>query len=208
MWVLILAGGAVPWTSAKASEYEEVSYEDLVRKLNSRTGRTSAPVSHPFDDIQVHTGFGFISSMSEVQYQNSSSTRPHYGFQISLGVDLFSSYWAAETSLRNFSPSNQDSESRQLRETDVRVIYKDRGGSGFGYRLGFGLGTRELRINDPLKNISFGENTPIGIGLVGLDQRINRNFSIGLDMGIRPSLVSRSADKIAMDLTLVMAAAF
>ena len=194
-------------SAAKATE-EEVPFEEIVKRLNSKTQRSNTPkTSSSLDEIQVHMGFGFINSLSQVQIKNSTSTRPHYGFEITLGIDLFSNHWMALTSLRNFSPNQSGTETRSLKETDVKVLYKDRMDS-FGYRLGMGLGTRELRINDENQDLKIHENTPIAVGLVGFTQHLNSNFGISVDFQIRPSLLSRSTDQLSMDASLGLITSF
>ena len=78
-----------------AGEPQEVSYDDLVNELNRKksTFRSNAEAS-PFDTIKIHAGLGLITSANDISAGSSSGTKYQNGFQLSLGIDLFSPEWA------------------------------------------------------------------------------------------------------------------
>lgn len=188
-------------TLVLASEVEEVGYEELVQQINQKKSRIIRGANDPLDSLKIHAGLGLISSMTTVNTgARSDGNKYQNGFQLSLGIDLFSPIWATEASLRNFGQAKSLSETKSLREFDLKFMNKDYISSNMGYRLGAGIGTRYLRITDVDTDID--ESTPTAIIFGGLDVFASKNVSVGLEAGYRTSMVNRTADKGGMDLSL------
>ncbi len=194
--------------AAASPEFEEVSYDDLVTQLNRKKVSINENAHDPLDEIKMHAGFGIITSANSVSVQGKDSFKYQNGFQISLGIDLFSPNWSAETALLNFGQANSGSESRSLREFDLKVLHRDLLSPTTGYRLGGGLGTRFLKMEDASQNISVNDTTPVALFFGGLDAFINKNFSIGAEAGWRSAMVNQTTDKNAVDLTVRLDTSF
>jgi hypothetical protein len=191
-----------------ADDYQEVSYDDLVNQLSSKKKSVVRDASDPFDSIKIHTGFGLITSAANMSAGGSSSYRYMTGFQLSAGIDLFSPKWLAEGTLRNFGTSTSGSESRSMREYDLKALYKDTLTGRVGYRLGAGIGTRTLRLSDSSKNYSVNDTTPVSVFVGGIDIGVSQLFSFGIEAGLRTAMVTTTADKNSGDLTVHMDASF
>lgn len=194
-------------TYVHAEDVHELTYDDLVEQLSQKKARVVRNQTDIRDDLKIHAGFGLLGSMNnvnaggthdEIKYQN--------GFQISLGIDLLSPVWASEVALRNFGQAKSGTETRSLREFDLKIMHKDLWSRNSGYRLGGGLGTRYLKLQDQTLDIE--ESTPVALIFGGLDIYAAKNFSVGLESGLRSPLVNASADKGGLDLTLRMDAYF
>lgn len=186
-----------------ATEYEEVSYEDLVNRLNQRKTSVIQNANDPLDQIKLHAGFGLISSANNIKADNSrNDIRYQNGFQLSLGIDLFSPDWVAETALRNFGQVQSGTESRSLREFDLKFMNRGAFSSGSYYRLGTGIGNRYLRLEDAARGISISENTPTALFFGGIDAFVQKNLSLGVEAGLRTSMTTETVDKNSFDLTL------
>lgn len=194
-------------TKVLAEEVKELTYEDLVERLSQKKARVIRNQNDIRDDLKIHAGFGLLSSMNsvnagyghdEIKYQN--------GFQISLGIDLLSPLWASEVALRNFGQVKSGTETRTLREFDLKFFHHDMFSRNSGYRLGAGLGTRYFKLQD--RDLDIDESTPTVLMMGGLDIFASSNFSVGLETGFRTSMVNNSADKGGLDLTLRMDAYF
>ncbi len=194
-------------TKAWAAEYEEVSYDDLVNQINKKKNSVTRNINDPLDAQKIHAGLGLLTSANSVNTGEGGDTIKYQnGFQISLGIDLFSADWAAEAALRNFGQARSGSETRSLREFDLKFMRRAMFSSNSGFRLGAGIGTRYLKINDV--NVDINDTTPTALLFGGLDVYAAKNFSVGLETGLRTSMVTQTTDKGAADLTLRMDAYF
>jgi hypothetical protein len=119
-----------------------------------------------------------------------------------VGIDLFSPEWAAEAALRNFGQANSGSETRSLREFDLKMMNRGALGDKTGYRLGAGLGTRYLKLSDDISGASVNDSTPTALIFGGFDAFASKNLSLGLETGFRTAMVNNTADRGAMDVMI------
>jgi hypothetical protein len=190
-------------TKVQAQEYEEVSYDDLVRQISSKKSKVVEQKTSILDDITLHAGVGLVTSSMNVSESNRNLQMQMQGFQISLGVDLFSPNFVAEGAIRNFGTGASGDESRTFRELDLKVFYRSLPSSNIGnvgYRFGAGLGTQYLTVSDPSNQIN--EATPASILFAGIETNLSKNFGVGAELGYRSSLLSSSADRDSVDLML------
>jgi hypothetical protein len=185
-----------------SADYEEVSYDDLINRLHKKKTRVISNQVSVLDDIAIHAGVGFITSAISVQQNNHLSQLNLNGFQISLGIDLFSPNWVAEGAIRNFgSGSNNPAENHSFREVDLKTFYRSLSTpSIMGYRLGAGLGTQYLDYRDP--GISTSESSPALVVFGALDNNLSKNFGVGAELGYRTSMLSSNANRSSIDLML------
>lgn len=189
-------------TKVCATEYEEITYDDLVSRLNKKKNSIQSDIYHPLDTIMIHAGFGLISSVSTLKAANQEFTRQQNGFQVSLGIDLFSAQWAAEGSILNYGTDSSGTETRSLHELDMKILYRNYITDTLAYRIGTGLSTRHLKISDSQNGLNIDDTTPAWIASAGLETYISRNFSVGADVGLKLAMVTRTADKSAFNLAL------
>lgn len=188
---------------AANNDGEEIRYEDLVNQLTAkRKASISRSTPDSLDNLKIHAGFGLIGSANSVNINGSNSIKYQNGFQVSLGIDLFSPEWASEVDMRNFGQTKSGTETRSLREFDLKFMNRAMFNSIYGYRLGAGIGNRYLKIEDERNEISINDNTPAGLMLFGLDSMINKNMSVGIEGVFHSSLISRTADRNSLDMTL------
>ncbi len=196
-----LAAALLVSTLAQAADYEEVSYDDLVNQINKRKNSVVQNANDPLDSIKLHAGVGLLTSANNINTgQGSDTVKYQNGFQLSLGIDLFSPEWAAETALRNFGQAKSGSETRSLREFDLKLMHRHMLSSSSGFRLGAGIGTRYLKIDDI--NVNIDDTTPTALIFGGLDIYAAKNFSVGIESGFRTSMVNQTSDRGSLDLTV------
>lgn len=189
-------------TKVCATEYEEITYDDLVNRLNKKKTSIQSNINHPLDSIMIHAGFGLVSSVSSIRIGNSESSRQQNGFQLSFGIDLFSEQWAAEGTILNYGTDSSGSETRTLRELDMKILYRSKWADGLSSRFGAGLSTRTLKISDTQTALNINDTTPAWVFSAGLESFLSRNFSIGTDLGFKFAMISRTADKNAVNFAL------
>jgi hypothetical protein len=204
--ILLLAASLISGSAAatEADQYEEVTYENLVQRISEKKNqitRSSNP-SSSLETLMIHAGFGLISSVNSVNIDNRETLKSQNGFQLSLGIDLFSENFIAEGALRNFGQSTSGSETRSLREFDLKLTYQDKFANKSGFHIGSGLGTRIFKLSDPASNRNINDTTPSILLVGGLDAFVSKNFSLGFELGWRTALVTSTIDKNSMDGTL------
>lgn len=184
--------------TTSGADYQEVSYDDLVNQLNAKKSSVRKNSYDPLDNNMIHAGFGLVTTANSMNINGTDSTKYQNGFQISVGIDLFSPQWAAEAALRNFGQANSGTETRSLREFDLKLMRRDALTAGAGYRLGAGIGSRYMKLSD--ENISIEDNTPTGVLFGGVDMFATKSLSIGMEAGLRTAMVNNTADRNAFDL--------
>ena len=207
--VILILMTAFSWTQVQAQDYQEQSYDDLLNELTSRSKRTqSYYANESLDLIKIHIGFGALASANKIKMLDKTFIKEQSGFQLSMGLDLFSQNWATEIVIRNFGQTSSATEIRSLREYDLTVLFKDKLENQMGYRFGMGLGTRYLRISDNTNNIFVDSSTPTGVLFIGAEAFISQYLSFIFDLGTRTALISDTVDKNSIDLGLSLVTNF
>jgi hypothetical protein len=195
-----------------AVEYdEEIGYETIVNELTksrAQRDRRDAPRTDPFNLVKIHTGVGFTQSMIKIRKADGASTQGFQkGVQASLGIDLLSRNWFAEAAIRSFGEAELETNLvAQLKEFDLKIVYRSEPLRTFGYRAGLGLATRNLSIIEAGKERKF--STPSSIFLIGLDTNVSPLVTIGGEFSYRSALTTESDDRVAMDFALKLDAHF
>lgn len=184
----------------QAEKVEEISYDDLVNRLNKKKSQYSAPSGTNLDDIALHAGAGLVSSFTTLNVNGTDFSRQINGFQISFGIDLFHPSWMAEGALRNFGNTTIGSETLTLRENDLKVLYRAKVNDKAGFRAGTGLSTRSTKYENRSTGADISESTPSWIFFGGLEAYVNKSLSLGIEGGYRSSMISRNSDKGAIDM--------
>lgn len=195
-------------TIVQAADYEEVSYDSLLNELSGKKNKliTNASNSMLYSDIQIHAGYAWVGTSSQVKYDGHSEMFFQNGMQLNLGIDLFSYNWLAEGSYKNFGTQSTASKKTSLREFDLKVIYRDHITERLDYRLGAGLSTRYLKFKN--SKINKSETTPFSLLSAGIESHLSKNMSLGLESSIKTSMLSESIDKNAIDLSFKLEASF
>jgi hypothetical protein len=188
--------------------YEEVTYDDLISQINKQKKVVSQAVPNRFDELKIRAGFALITSVNSVKVNNQDLYKYQNGFQISLGIDLFSTNFASEAVLRNFGQTRSSSETRSLREFDLKFYYHDFVDQNISVKAGAGIGNRNFKLSDPVISADINDSTPISIFFGGMDAHLSKNLSMGIEFGLRSAMVTTTADKNAMDISFRLDTAF
>lgn len=195
-------------TIVQAADYEEVSYDSLLNELSGKKNKmiNNSSRSSQFNDIQIHAGFAWIGTSTQVKYNDRSDSFFQNGIQMNLGIDLFSPRWISEATLRNFGTQDTHGKKISLREMDLKILYRNQLSNNLDYRLGGGLSTRDLKFR--AGSYTAKENTPFSLLSVGIESHLNQYLSLGMETTIRTSMVTDSVDKNALDLSVRLEASF
>jgi hypothetical protein len=193
---------AFPTKVHAESEYEEITYDDLVNRIDKKRTVIQSNTNHPLDNIMLHAGFGLVTSFTNLNIGDKTINRQQNGFQITAGIDLFSPDWMAEGAIVNFGSDSSGTEQRNLHELDMKVVYKNHLAGDTIVRYGFGFATRQYKFSDSVTGANYDESTPAWLGSVGVESMISKYFGIAGDLGLKSAMVSRTIDKNAIDFAI------
>lgn len=194
--------------SESIAEENWFGYDAIVDELSQQT-RSKAPktkLSSEQPDILFHAGIGLTSSYVGLD-QGATGAQGSFGrgFEVNLGIDLFTPRWIAEGSVRNyrFDQINQQNELRLI-EFDLKLIHTDFLSKNIKYRLGGGLSARYLDFRRN-QGDSRGEqqfNSPASILMVGFSTDLAPGLTLGSDLSYRQTLVSENIENSSVALGL------
>jgi hypothetical protein len=220
------SGGRItPWDESETEEY--IGYDAIVNELNKQATSSStnsyrmsrkALAADPFADVLIHAGVGFTTSSQSLKLNSNQSQAFNLkGFQAALGIDLFSRYWMAEGTARSLnnienadrtgSTGNGETALRSteptanLKEFELKILFRDRFARHLGFRAGAGLSARYLTVNQ-IDGSALNFTTPSSVGTLGIDLFFSETFSIGLDANLRNTLIAETQDRNSYDATL------
>ncbi len=180
------------------SEYEEVSYEDLLNELSAKKRSASRP-SDSLENVRLHAGIGYTNSFTNISANKQNYNRHTNGIQLSVGMDLFSPNWYSEGVFKNYGVSGTGNEELSLRELDLKIGYTNTLESIWSYTISSGLSNRFLRFTDSAQGVSVNETTPSLIISTGFNARIHKHISLGAEVSAHSAMVSSTADKNSFD---------
>src|SRR5690606_18652206 len=114
------------FVSANAYAYEDdfnnyESYDSIVGDLSSKTSYDSGKILD-IDSLKLHAGFGFNNTIVNLRPQGTNPDRiTLQGFQLSLGVDMFSPNFITEVGLINYNSANKQDHSYKMKEFDLKT---------------------------------------------------------------------------------------
>lgn len=184
--------------AAPDSEYEEVSYDDLLNELSAKK-RSVSRSSDSLDNVRLHAGIGYTNSFTNISANKQNYNRHANGIQLSLGMDLFSPNWYSEGVFKNYGVTGTGSEELSLRELDLKIGYTNTLESIWSYTISSGLSNRFLRFTDSAKRVSVDETTPSLIISTGFNARVHKYISLGAEISAHSAMVSSTADKNSFD---------
>jgi len=206
---LLLLETKVQAYESKNSDYEEVSYEDLVNELsqqNKIAANKNTPARFDSGDMKIHAGVGYATSFSSVSFGDSTSNRFLSGVQLSLGIDIFSQHLFSEVVFKNFGIDSRATDSLSVKQLDLRLGYRDQVSGPWGYKLGAGLSNRYIKYT--ANEVSENSTVP-ALSIHGaMEAIVSRSLSLGLEVAGRTPLVEQKSDRGSLDMSLRMNALF
>lgn len=196
------------WASEiNETQYEEISYNELVDELNSRV-RAKNKVeekeipSDPFERVTIQTSFGLMNSIHYLSLPDRKISRFEDGISLGFGIDLFNPEWIAEALIKNYGRSTRTEQSLSLREFELRLSYLETKSAQSTFKLIQGLGARYLKYSAPYLPSSIKESTPIYLIGGSVNSRFSQNFSLGIELTGSIALVTETVDKNSINLNL------
>lgn len=179
------------------SSYED--YDSIVGDLSSRTSARNDDLLN-LDAMKLHAGFGMNNTLIDLKSESGSPDRVTLqGFQISLGIDLFSPNIVTEVALMNFNSEVKDDYKYSLKEFDIKTYYRHHLNRIVAVRGGAGLGIRYFEINNPNAG-STDYTNPVAQLLFGAEAKLGKKLSFVTELSYKNAMSSTSPERSALDL--------
>jgi hypothetical protein len=175
--------------------YED--YDSIVGDLSSShsSARDNGDLLN-LDNMKLQAGFGFNNTLIHLKSAPGAPDSVSLdGFQLSLGIDLFSPNVITEVGLVNYNAETVNSNRYAMKEFDLKTYYTHRMNRYLALRGGAGLGIRYIDINaDEYTN-------PVSQILGGAEVFLGKKLSFVTELSYKSSLVSDAPENSAFDLT-------
>lgn len=176
---------------------EESSYDNIVKELKSSLKEPLPQKKVDDDSMKINAGAALVGSYVTANAGSAMLS----GFDLHLGIELFSPEWLAETSVRSFSQGRIERGSTlSLDEYDLKLVHQSRLQKNLNLRIGGGMAAQYLKTN--VGGNTSSDQTPSLLALVGVDKAFSPKVSLGPDVSYRMPLVSDSSEKGSFDASL------
>lgn len=206
----LILTGLLLTTNAFAFEEEDYEsyegYDSIVGDLSSKTSSRSEDLID-LDSMKLHAGFGFNNTLVDLRSQGNSPGRVTLqGFQLSLGIDLFSPNFVTEVGLINYNSVTKENYKYSLKEFDLRTYYRHHLNRIVALRGGIGLGVRYFDINGP--DVGSKYTNPVSQIIAGAEAKLGKKLSFVTEVSYKNSMSSASPEKSSIDLAFNVAGHF
>ena len=189
---------AIAFTEEDYDHYE--SYDSIVGDLSNRTSYKSQEKVLDLDSMKLHVGFGFNNTLTNLKKNGNAPDKiTLQGFQLSLGVDLFSPNVITEVSLINYNSNTKNEYKYGMKEFDLKTYYRHHLNRIMALRGGVGLGVRYLDISAPEGSSDY--TTPISQILAGAEAKLGKTLSFVTELSYKNAMTGSAPEKSAVDLT-------
>ena len=205
--VILLLAGFINITASNVFAYAEdedynnyESYDSIVGDLSNRTSGDVEELID-LDSMKLHAGFGFNNTLINLAPKGNYPDKVTLeGFQLSLGIDLFSPNVVTEVSLINYNSVAKESYKFALKEFDLKTYYRHHLNRIVAIRGGIGLGVRYFDIQSDTQGSEEYTN-PVSQILVGGEAKLGNRLSFVSELSYKNSLTGGAPEDSALDLT-------
>lgn len=203
----------LPFTFIQAYAVEDyANYNEIISELSRPKNQINQKIKADlYSGLNIHAGASYITTNISVYDKNIKKAQGTLsGIEASLGIDLFSAYWSAEGALRAFKTQQDKNHEFNLKEFDLRIVYRNYITRRVKLRTGFGIAARYLNITDlsslnALREIKafavtkkYKYTTPASILFLGIENYITDSLSLGVEVSYRASLIDETADQSSL----------
>lgn len=196
--LILLAQTAFSFDEEDTSSYDD--YDSIIGDLSSHTTARNQEALFDLDTMKLHAGFGFNNTLIDLRsHANAPDKVTLQGFQLSLGVDLFSPNIITEVGLVNYNSESKGSYSYGLKEFDLKTYYRYHLNRIIAMRGGIGLGVRYFSVDGPEGDQEY--TNPVSQILVGGEAKMGKLLSFVTELSYKNSMASNAPERSAVDLT-------
>jgi hypothetical protein len=197
------------WDTMRAQAWKE-SQEDVPAPLQGRSTTKSkkSPLigDSTFDEVRIHLGVSLLQS-----YQTLTVSPGHEieggirGFQLGLGIDLFSPHWIAQGLLVNYPTASIEDSTLSSSAFELRLLYDYPVLVGVTLHGGAGIGNRFYSVKSPVNEGSF--NSGAVSFVAGVEYWPTGEISGGIDLSHHMPMAS-GQDPSSYDLAIQISGHF
>lgn len=204
LMALLLIFTSMGWAKVDPeADSQELTYEDLLGELKSRQSNMKKDAYHPYDDLLIHMGVGFVTTFSSLSVMGQSKSVQQSGLELSVGADLFSNQWYTEGTFRNYGVESNAREEISVKQLDFKIGFREQLQKPWAYHLGAGISTRSLKYSSVGNAINLEETSPAFLGFMGVEAQVSPFVSFGFEIGGR-SPFSSSLDRGSLEMGLIL----
>ena len=193
-------------TKVLATEYEELTYDDLVSQLSTKKDqeiKRSRPTS-----IKSHLSMGLLNSWTQIGSRGDTITRNLNGYEIATGTDLNSDRVRGEVGLRYYPENHGGSDVTSLRELGGNLQFRNDFSAKWQSKFMGGLALRQLQYADSSRRVDVDTTSAMLMAGAGLETHLSPSVAIGGDVSARLPFGTSTEDKNALDFGIKMDTTF
>ncbi len=202
--IIFISAFTIGQTAFAATSSGSYDIDDVTPTLHSKQKVQNE--SSIFDDTRVHVNVGLLESFQS--YDIAPGIREQggiRGFQLGVGVDLFSPNWIAQGVIMNFPATGVDDTTLSSNAFELRIIYDHSILEGVTLHGGAGLGNRFYDIKSQVRsNLAAQEstfNSGAAVLIFGADYWPSGELSAGLELSTHVPLANGN-DPSSIDLAV------
>lgn len=206
------------WDSVRAQAWKDsqAGPEDVKEegRISTKSKRKALISDSTFDDVRIHLGASLLQSYQTFSiapgYQAQGGIR---GFQLGLGIDLFSPHWIAQGLLINYPTAGIEDTTLSSNAFELRLIYDYPILLGVTLHGGMGIGNRYYNIKTQSRigtSVMDGESSfnSGAVSLVaGVEYWPTGEISGGIDLSHHMPMAS-SSEPSSFDLAIQISGHF
>ena len=192
-------------TKVLATEYEELTYDDLVTQLSTKKEQ-EVKKSHP-SSIKSHLSVGLLNTFTQIG-ANDTVTRNLNGYEIAMGTDLNSDRVRGEAGLRFYPENHGGSDSTSLKELGGNLQFRTDFNAKWDSKLMGGLGIRQLQYTDSSRRLNIDATSAMLMAGAGLETRLSSSVAVGGDVSLRLPFGTTTDDKDSLDFAIKLDTTF
>lgn len=208
--VSLLALGSAPLNRAFADDTPASSsgtgtgFDSIVRDLTNSNVYDSRPATReqdPLDTVRFHLSGGMVTSQISLDLPGGlPQSATLHGYEVGLGIDLFSPNWQAQFDVRTYEPDDFGNNQLTFHEFDLLVLHNSAIASQLSWTIGAGMAARYLDLKFPVTaGGDTGYSTPASVIATGLSFAFTPGFSVDALVSLRSRLVEDTPDAGSID---------
>lgn len=204
---LVVLSGLVPTKVLAASEYEELTYDDLVSQLSEKHDQATQKKAQP-QSVHSHLGLGISNTWSEVSSQGHTFRPGMNGFELTSGMDLNSELLRGQVGFRNFFERDTGTQTSSLHELDAGLQIRRPVSATWDSTFTGGFAIRMLRFKDSATGVDVDDTSSMLMASGGLETRLSPSVAFGGEISTRVPFGTPTADRNSIDLGLKLDTTF
>lgn len=204
----IILLSALTHAKVQNSDYEELTYDDLVTQLSQKQDQTLAKKNSRGMNT-TYLGLGMISSFNQFQAKSNNYNINLNGYEISTATNLKNDLWRAEAIFRLFPQTESGSSTSSLKEIGGNLQYRRDLNTTWRSKFFGGMSFRFLDFTDSSRSVDVQETSSMLLGGAGLEAKLSSNVALGADSSLRfPFFGSSTPDKTSISFAFKLETSF